>query len=184
MSHILRSAYTLCRVGIIGLIGILLLVLPACGPTFSSTASSPGSGGTANTPISRPTSTPTVTTIPGYGNTHGCPSNTVASAPLESANVTIRNTDMNSTVIAHTGDIIEIRLPFGHKWTGPTSIPTVLQEQQPAGYALASDQICIWRFVAQSTGRANLDFYWQALCLQGQMCPMFIANAPFIIDVK
>jgi hypothetical protein len=91
---------------------------------------------------------------------------------------------MNTTVVAHVGDVIEVRLPFGQKWTGPTSVPTNLEQQQPAGYAFEPDEVCIWRFVAQSRGSANLDFYWQALCTQGQVCAMYIANAPFTVDVR
>jgi hypothetical protein len=98
--------------------------------------------------------------------------------------VIIQEKDINATVSAHVGDTIEIRLPFGRKWSGPAAIPGNLQQQQPAGYALTPDNVCIWRFTAQSVGVAHLDFYMQALCLNGQMCPMFIANIPFTIDIK
>lgn len=162
---------------LIGIFGIFLLVLAACGPQVSPTAT--GSGSTIH-----PTPTPTPTITRGYGSTHGCPSDTIVSTAPPQANVIIRDTDINSTVSAHVGDIIEVRLPFGRKWSEPVFVSSNLEQQQPAGYAFAPDNACIWRFVAQSAGVAQLDFYMQALCLNGQMCPMFIANMPFTIDVK
>ena len=158
---------------LIGLLSILLLVLAVYGPKASSTTT--GSGSSSPTPT---------TTSRGYGSIHGCPSDAVVSNAPKQANVIIGNKDINSTVIAHTGDIIEVRLPFGQKWSGPAFIPSNLQQQQPAGYASTPDNACIWRFVAQSAGVAQLDFYMQALFLNGQICPMFIADMPFTIDVK
>jgi hypothetical protein len=171
------------------MLGVLLLVLAACGPqvpsaTTGSGATTGSASGSPTHPTPIPTPTPTPTTIRGHGSIHGCPSNTVFTTPLKQANVIIEETDTNDTVSAHVGDLIEIRLPFGQKWSGPASIPGNLQQQQPAGYAFTPDNVCIWRFVAQSEGVAHLDFYMQALCLSGQMCPRFIANIPFIINIK
>ena len=56
--------------------------------------------------------------------------------------------------------------------------------QQPAGYAWKTDKVCVWRFTAKSAGTTNLEFHEQALCKPGQMCPMYIANVPFMITVK
>jgi len=80
--------------------------------------------------------------------------------------------------------MIEVRLPFGQKWGGPMQVPTNLAPQQPAGYAFMPDNVCIWRFVAQRAGIANLDFTMQALCTKGVMCPMYIANETFTVDVQ
>jgi hypothetical protein len=98
--------------------------------------------------------------------------------------VIIRDRDINSTVTAHVGDTIEVRLPFGTKWTGPAQIPANLQEQPPTGYAFPSDNVCVWRFAAQSAGTATLDFHSQPICTKGEMCPMFITDNPVTIDVK
>lgn len=180
------------RVSLIGILGILLLVLSACGPQ-SSSSTTVGSGSTTSTPTPRPTSTPTspattptptATTGSGYGSVHGCPSDAIVTGTPLHANVTLKITDINSTVVAHVGDTIEVLLPFGQKWTGPSAIPTNLQEQQPTGYASATDNVCVWHFVAQKTGTAKLDFASQALCLQGTMCPMYIALEPFTVDVQ
>jgi hypothetical protein len=176
MSHIPHPQR---QIAIISILGILLLVLAACGPNASS--STTGAPTPHSTPY--PTPTPTATAVGGYGD-HGCPGNTVVSTAPKQANVTIRLTDINSTVSAHVGDLIEIRLPFGQKWSGPSSIPANLQQQQPAGYAFTSDNVCIWRFAAQSAGTAHLDFHSQALCSKGEMCPMFITNETFTIEVK
>ncbi len=168
--------HPLRQMAIIGIFGIVLLVMSACGPNAASS--------TTGTPAAHSTPTASATAVGGYGNIHGCPSNAIVSTAPKQANVTIQNTDINSTVSAHVGDTIEVRLPFGQKWSGPSSIPTNLEQQEPAGYASISDNVCIWRFVAQSAGTAQLDFYRQALCLKGEMCPMFIANEPFTIEVK
>jgi hypothetical protein len=166
MSHILGLSCTRRPIALIGILGVLLLVLSACGPNS-------GSG------------TPTPTGTTGYGSTHGCPSDNVVPTPPKAADVTIRDTDINSTVTTHVGNIIEVRLPFGQKWTGPSSIPSNLQQQQPAGYALPSDNVCIWRFTAQSVGTVQLDFYNQALCLKkDEACPRVITKDTIIIDVK
>jgi hypothetical protein len=183
MLHIPHPFSTVRQMAILGIVGVLFLVLSACGPNPSSTATGSGSGSTTDTPTTHSTPTPTITTG-GYGSIHGCPSNTVVSTPLKQANVTIRNTDVNSTVIAHVGDTIEVLLPFGQKWGGPIQLPTNLEQQQPAGYAFIPDNVCIWRFVAQNTGIANLDFTMQALCVKGVMCPMYIANVTFTVNVK
>jgi len=183
MLHISHSLSTLRQMAILGIVGALFVVLSACGPNTSSTTTGSGSGGTTGTPTPRPTPTPTIPTT-GYAGIHGCPSDmTVSNAP-KSVNVTIRNTDVNSTVIAHVGDTIEVRLPFGQKWEGPVQLPTNLEQQQPAGYAFIPDHVCIWRFVAQGVGIANLDFTMQPLCLKGTMCPMYIADETFTVDVK
>jgi len=115
---------------------------------------------------------------------HGCPSDATVTNTPKQANVTIRESDINSTVVAHVGDTIEVRLPFGQKWTGPSVVPNNLQAQLPTGYASTTDNVCIWRFVAQSAGKVQLDFSSQALCLKGAMCPMYIALEPFTIDVQ
>jgi len=100
------------------------------------------------------------------------------------ASVIVKPTQMNQTISAHNGDIIEIQLPFGHKWTGPTTSQGILQIQGPAGYASKSANACVWRFVVKGTGTAQLVFHSQALCQAGQVCPMYITAMPFDFNVK
>jgi hypothetical protein len=92
--------------------------------------------------------------------------------------------DINAVVTAHVGNVIEVEFPFGTRWGGPTTIPSNLQQDQPAGYASPSGNVCVWRFTATGTGMANLEFHAQALCSMGQECPMFIELDPISIDVK
>ncbi len=168
----------------------LLLVLAACGTASGSSGSSGSSGGSGSvTPGITPTSpgvagaqTPTVTTTGGYGTSHGCPSDTVVNPPLPKANVTVQP-DVKAAVTAHVGDIIEVHLPFGQKWGGPTSSQGGLELQKPAGYASLNGNVCVWRFVARSTGTAALNFNERALCKQGQMCPMYVRAVPVTINV-
>jgi hypothetical protein len=100
------------------------------------------------------------------------------------ASIVVTSTQTNQTISAHNGDTIEIQLPFGQRWTGPTTSQGILQLHDPAGYASKSDNACIWRFVAKGTGTVQLMYHSQALCQAGQVCPMYITNVPFNFSVK
>jgi hypothetical protein len=152
---------------------ILVFVLAACG---ANTGTSTGAGST-------PPSTPTKVTGT-TGTTTGCPTSTTESSTQTKPNVTIQLSNSNSTVAAHNGDLIEVRLPFGQQWSGPTMSNKILQLQSPAGYTSTTDKTCVWRFVAQSTGTTQVSFTSKAICKPGQMCPLFVMNVPFTIDVK
>jgi len=90
----------------------------------------------------------------------------------------------NTTVTAHKGDVIEIQLPFGQLWNGPTTSQGALQLQTPYGYASQTAKSCIWRFTAQGTGTTQLIFYAKAICKKGQMCPQYVMSVPFSIHVS
>lgn len=157
---------------IVPLVLILSLLLAACG----------SNGGTGTGAGSTPTSAPTSTT--SMGSPEGCPSNTVTNPPATRPNVIIKITNSNSTISVHNGDLIEVRLPFNERWSGPAASQSVLQLQTPAGYPLQSDKVCVWHFVAKSTGTTTLTFSGRAICKPGQLCPMYVINVPFTVDVK
>jgi hypothetical protein len=156
---------------------MLTLLLAACGGSTS-----PGGSGTTSVPTATPT--PTLIKVQGYGTDNGCPSDLVVKNAPAKADVIIQQTNVNDTIVAHNGDTVEVELPFGHKWTGPTDSQGVLQLQQPAGYAWKSSNMCVWRFVAMGAGTQKLAFTSQALCKNGQMCPMYIMAMSFTVDVK
>ena len=151
-------------------------IVAACGTNAGSGTST---GGIGNSPAN-----PSPTAVKGYGTAQGCPSDIVVSTAPSAANVVVKPGQANATITAHVGDVVEIRLPFGQKWSGPTASVGGMEMQQPAGYAWKTDKVCIWRFTAKSAGTTNLDFQQQALCRAGQMCPMFIVEVPFVITVK
>lgn len=155
---------------IISLATALVFVLAACGANSGS-----GTTSTGSTPP--PTST-------GGVNPHGCPSNAVISTAPTAANVVLKPSNSSKTVNAHQGDVIEIRLPFGQLWNGPTTSQGVLQLETPAGYAWTATNSCVWRFTAQGTGITQLNFFGKAMCKKGQMCPQYIMSLPFTINVK
>jgi hypothetical protein len=155
---------------------VLSILLVACG---ASTGSSGGSGSGNNGGV-----TPTPTSGQGIGTANGCPSNAVANSQTPKANVTVRPGQMNQIITTHQGDTVEILLPFGNKWTGPMTSQGILQLQQPAGYASTADNSCVWRFTASGTGKQQLNFHSQALCKPGAICPMYITNVTFNIEVK
>jgi hypothetical protein len=150
----------------------LAFILTACG-TNSSSGSSSTSTGTTPAPVA--TSTP---------NLYGCPSNVVVNTAPTPANIVLKTSNSNTTVTAHQGDVIEVQLPFGQLWNGPTTSQGVLQLQTPYGYALQTANSCIWRFTAQGTGTAHLNFYGKALCKNGQVCPQYVVSVPFSIKVN
>jgi len=153
---------------IISLVTTLTFVLAACGTNSGSA----------------PTSTSSAPTPTGVVNPHGCPSNTVVSTSPAPANVVLKPANSNTTVDVHQGDVIEIHLPFGQVWAGPTTSQGVLQLQTPAGYPQESANACIWRFTAQGTGTTQLNFYGRAMCKKGEFCPQYVISMPFTISVK
>lgn len=159
--------------------GFVLIVPPLLilAILFAGCGSSTGSG-SASSP------TPAPTTVKGYGTANGCPSDVVGTPPAGQPNVTIKLTDSNTTINAHTGDVIEVHLPFGHLWSGPVAMPSNLQLQTPAGYALKTAKVCVWRFTAQSSGTAHLAFSGKPICKANELCPQYILAASFTIDVK
>lgn len=152
------------------LVTILAFVLAACG-------SNAGTGGGSGS--SGPSTTPTVA-----ASHTGCPSSTVMNTAPAPANVVLKPANNNSTVSAKVGDVIEIDLPFGQSWSGPTVSQGQLALQQPAGFALTPSKACIWRFTAQGTGTTQLQFFGKALCQKGEACPQYIMRLPFTIVVK
>jgi hypothetical protein len=157
---------------ILSLATALAFILTACGTTSSS-----GSGSTSSGTTPAPVATSTV-------NVHGCPSNAVVNTASTPANVVLKMSNSNTTVTALQGDVIEVQLPFGQLWNGPTTSQGTLQLQTPYGYPSQTVSSCIWRFTAQGTGTTHLIFYGRAMCKKGQMCPQYVVNVPFSIAVK
>jgi hypothetical protein len=155
---------------IISLATALTFVLTACGANTGSGSTSTGS-----------TSTPTATSIV---NSYGCPSNAVVGTTSTQANIVLKPSNSNTAVNAHQGDVIEVQLPFGQLWNGPTTSLGVLQLQTPSGYASQTANSCVWRFTAQGAGTTQLNFYGRAMCKKGQMCPQYVMSVPFTINVK
>jgi hypothetical protein len=151
---------------------VLVLALSACG-TNTTTGAAPGGN------------TPTATATQSQANTNGCPNNTVVTTPPTAANVVLTNSNSGTTVNAKKGEIIEIDLPFGRTWQGPTSVsPNILSPQGPAGYAYPTAKACVWRFQVMGTGTVHLSFEGRPICKKGQACPMYVMAVPFTITIK
>ncbi len=158
---------------------LLTYIVAACGSNVGSASSTGSSNGGSTPPVQT-----SPTAVKGYGTAYGCPSDLVVNTAPSAANVVVKQLSANTSTTAHVGDVIEIRLPFGHKWSGPTTSQGNLAIQQPSGYAWKSDSVCIWRFVAKSAGTTNIHFTSQAICKPRQMCPFYIAEIPLTITVK
>jgi hypothetical protein len=164
----------------------LATLLVACGGATSTSSGSNSSGSSSNQGGGSGSANggTTSTAVASSGTANGCPSNAVVTTVSGNASIIVKPAQMNQTISAHNGDIIEIQFPFGHKWTGPTTSQGILQLQGPAGYASKSANACIWRFVARGTGTVKLMFHSQALCQAGLACPMYITAIPFDFNVK
>ena len=99
-------------------------------------------------------------------------------------NVTVTAGQATSTITALTGNLIAFLLPFGSRWTGPTTSQGNLALLPPAGYADTTAHACVWRFVAQRTGVTQLAFTGGPLCSPGQLCPFFVMLLSFTVVVK
>jgi hypothetical protein len=167
------------------LLVLCLFVLAGCG--YSSTATggqgtTPGSGGQGK---ANPAPAPTQGGVAATGGSaNGCPVDTEYTTDPVKANVVVTPAGNATTVHAHVGDVIAVHMPFGKRWSGPSSSQGNLNLQQPAGYGLKSDSACVWRFTAQSVGTTALEFSARALCKAGQMCPMYIAVVSVTIAVS
>lgn len=153
----------------VSLAAILAFILAAC---------------STNTATGGPTGSPTFTTVKDYGAVHGCPSDAVVSPEPAAANVVLNMNQSSSTITAHSGNVVEVHLPFGQLWRGPSTSQGVLSLQTPAGYALKDKNVCAWRFVAQGTGTTELSFTGRAICKPGQVCPQYVISVPFTIKVQ
>ena len=152
---------------------LLVFVFAACG--------SNGVIGSSSGPT--PTATPQPTIVQGHGTDNGCPNDAVV-ATASTANVTVKLADAHSTVMAHVGDVIEIQLPFGLRWTSPPASVGELQLQTPAGYAATATKMCIWHYSAQSAGIAHLTFLARVICKKDILCPLAVRVVIFTIEVK
>lgn len=165
---------------------LLTFVLAACGASGSGSSSNGSQSGQTPTASSTPTaaSTPagTPTTIASSGTPEGCPSRVVVNTTPAPAQVVVTTRTAQAT--AHPGDIVELRLPFGQKWSNPRMTQSNLTMQQPGGYASQTDKACVWRFVAKSAGTEQLSFTQQPICRAGMACPMHIAIITFTITVQ
>ena len=157
---------------IIPFVFILAFILASCG-------SKGGTGAGGSTPTPEP-QTPVPTSA---GATEGCPNATTVNSPQSKPDVTIMLTTTGN-VTAHNGNLIEVRLPYGQRWSGPNTSQGILQLQQPAGYAFQTDKVCIWHFIAQGTGTQTLTFSARPICEKGKLCPQYIVNRQFTVDVK
>jgi len=170
-SHVLRQKKVLYTVLFVV---VFAFVLAACGTRSSGTA-------TGSTPT--PSSIPTSGTVPGYGTTYGCPSDVVVSTAPAAPDVTVEPKQGSTVINAHRGDVIEIQMPFGVAWQGPTTSQGMLQLQQPFGYVWKPSNACIWRFVAMGTGTVALDFSGSAICKKVSLCVPSEVDATFTITV-
>lgn len=169
----MRSTHALCPHKFLSSVLVIVMcavLLTACGTRMNSTATG------SHTTVS---SLPTSRTVAGYGRSYGCPSDVLVSPAPD----TVVPEDGKTAITAHTGDVVEIQLPFGVAWHGPTTAQGALQLQQPAGYAWKPSNACIWRFLAKGIGTAVLDFSGSAICKKASLCVPSVEEATFTLHI-
>ncbi len=130
-----------------------------------------------------PSASATVGTVRGFGATFGCPSDAVVStSPV--ADVTVSPPQSNTPIHIHTGEVVEVQMPFGVTWRGPTASQGVLELQSPAGYAWKPGNACIWQFVARGTGTVVLLFTGLVICKKPALCVPAEQISMFTITVS
>ena len=92
----------------------------ACGASSSST------GG----PFT-PSPTPTLAMVPGSGAAYGCPSDVVVSTAPTASDITLEPQQAAVTINVKKGVVLEVHMPFGVAWQGPTTTQGVLQPTSP-----------------------------------------------------
>lgn len=156
----------------------LLLFLAACGATNS------GSGGTGSSGNSNPGNGSTKI-VKGSGAENGCPSDAILETRPSNPTVTVKPTQQENTVTVHKGDVMEVQLPFGSRWAGPTKSQGPLQMEMTAGFADQGAKVCIWRFSVQGTGHATLNFSKRALCNgKERVCAMYVMPYTFTVNAQ
>jgi hypothetical protein len=151
---------------------LLTVATAACGSNASKTNAN-------SSPPSR-SATPTMIGSPGGGT--GCPSHVIVTTPPPPPSVLLTPSASKQLYVARIGDTIEVDLPFGEAWIGPIHPAGALLMQTPAGYAWG--KTCIWRFLARSTGKAQLTFIGHALCKKAVLCFLSVNEAAFTVVVK
>ncbi|MEO7021365.1 MAG: hypothetical protein ABI234_14510 [Ktedonobacteraceae bacterium] len=165
----------------ITLLILLMFTLAACGTNVGNNGSTTtGSVPSGSTPAPSPTATH------GLANTStGCPNSATITTQPAAASVVLKNSGVNNTTTVKKGDTVEVDLPFGHNWAGPTNNPQgLLAMQDPSGYASPVDKVCVWRFVATNTGTTEISFTGRPICEKGQLCPAYIMAVSFTIEVQ
>ena len=162
---------------IIVLAVLLTFLLAACGTPSNSTGSSSGATVTS-------TPAPTATHSGTTSSATGCPNKTTVAQPA-AASVVLNSSGVDTKATVKKGDLVEIDLPFGHNWSGPgNSAQGSLVEQNPSGYASPTGHVCVWRFLATGTGTAEVNFTGRPICQKDQVCPMYIMDASFTIEIQ
>jgi hypothetical protein len=151
-------------------------------PTIVAAKTTPTSS--SSKPSTGPAHPSTTPTLGGNGTAYGCPSNVVVNTALAAPDVTIGPQRGSGTIDVRKGDLIEIQMPFGLLWQGPTTSQGVLQLQTPFGYAWKPSNACIWRFVASGSGLASLTFSGRPICRKTALCVPAEAIALFNFKVS
>lgn len=153
---------------------LLLIILVACGTNSSTSTGSPSAPA------------PTATATHSLANTStGCPNSANIAAQPAASNVVLKISDENKTTTVKKGDTVEVDLPFGRNWSGPTNQSQgPLAMQDPSGYASPVAQVCVWHFAAMSTGTTQLVFTGRPICQKNALCPLYIMAVSFPIEVQ
>lgn len=179
VAHLRNAPTMLLRLGVAAL---LAGILASCGTSQSVTLHGGSSGSTSATP----TTTSSAPSIPGQTSVRPClgVQSGATSVGTPTRVLTPRPEGMAEPIVAHVGDLLQVRLPSTQVWqltsTPPADKVTVLQ---PAGYENAELAVCIWNVRAKGAGTVTLSFTGTANCEPSRPCPAYASRAVFTIEV-
>ncbi len=160
----------------------LVFLLSACGqaPVQSNAA------GNTTTPVPSPTPPKKI----GEQAATDCP---VSQAPADAGafkpdvivSQNAQNAGTAQPITLTQGQRLEIRLQPGYNWElTVTDLNHILTLVAPGGWYDADAHACIWRFTAESTGNAQLNYQGTLICPPLELCPSVEQSAIYAVTIR
>lgn len=165
LTRILRRSAPLIALGLVA----LLVALAGCGVTNAGRA---GSSASATATIQQGV-------IKGT-TVRPCPGPAGSASDVGTPALVLGPGKVNGS--AHVGDLIQLQLPTTQHWM-PGTVSGSLETLDPAG--IQDDQlgICVWNYRALSAGTASINFTATARCEPPLMCPQYVVETLFTVQI-
>ncbi|WIG58463.1 MAG: hypothetical protein OJF49_001209 [Ktedonobacterales bacterium] len=166
-TRILRRSAPLVAVALVA----LLFALAGCGVTNASSGRVASSGSATATVQQGVIKGTTVRPCPGPAGSAG---------DVGTPALVLGPGKVNGS--AHVGDLIQLQLPTTQHWM-PGTVSASLETLEPAGIQDDQHGICVWNYRALSAGTASINFTATARCEPPLMCPQYVAETLFTVQI-